>query len=357
MPSSRLSYLKNLRPLAWRLLRSNAGRLNHPFKLTFVITWQCNSRCTFCNIWQKEKQDELTAAEIAEFFRKNPHFSWIDLTGGEVFLRPDLVEIARSIRDNNPDTFLLHLPTNGLMPKLIEQKARELKHLGFPKLVFSVSLDGPPELHDRLRGVEGGWAKAVETFQRFRKLGLEAYFGMTISDENVDLLPQTLARLKEKIPDIGYRDLHLNIVHLSSHYYGHGEQDEIKQDNAKVTRLVGWFRKRRGFSPYPVFLLEDAFLKRIPQYLATGRTPRPCQALSGSLFIDPAGNVYPCSMYGQLVGDLRQAGFDLQQIWQTDQAKQLYKEIQQGRCPHCWTPCESYQGILGSILGPLRRRS
>lgn len=347
---------RSLKALAWRIFRSNLGRLNHPFKLTFALTWRCNSRCSYCQIWRRPAGRELSTEEIARFFRRNPHFSWIDLTGGEVFLRPDLVEIARAIKKHCPEVFLLHAPSNGLLPDLIGERVAQLKELRFPKLIFSLSLDGPPELHDRLRGVPGGWLKVTQTYKKLKALGVEAYFGLTLGEENIGRLAETFGRLKEEIPGLGWRDLHLNIIHASEHYYGNLGQTKVPAA-AQVAQVISRFRRERGWSADPVFLLEDLFLKNVPRYLKTGRTPRPCQAASGSFFLDPEGQVYPCSLYNRLLGDLRQADLDLQKIWQKPETLALRQAICRGDCPQCWTPCESYQGILGSFLRPGARRS
>ena len=83
--------------LAKNILKANLGRLDQPYKLTFALTSKCNYRCQTCNIWQKPPQDELSPSEIELLFKKAPNFSWIDLTGGEVFLRRDFVDIVEII--------------------------------------------------------------------------------------------------------------------------------------------------------------------------------------------------------------------------------------------------------------------
>ena len=73
-------------------------------------------------------------------------------------------------------------------------------------------------------------------------------------------------------------------------------------------------------------------------------------ALASSVFVDARWNVYPCSMYDAPLGNLRDAGFDLAPIWESERAVTLQREIAERRCPNCWTPCEAYQTILGNLL-------
>ena len=51
-----------------------------------------------CSIWKQKPGKELTFDEITEFAKKNNYFRWIGLTGGEPFLRSDIVEIVRRSR-------------------------------------------------------------------------------------------------------------------------------------------------------------------------------------------------------------------------------------------------------------------
>jgi radical SAM protein with 4Fe4S-binding SPASM domain len=85
-------------------------------------------------------------------------------------------------------------------------------------------------------------------------------------------------------------------------------------------------------------------------------------ALSSSIFIDPFWTVYPCSMFDEPIGNLRENGFDLGEIWNSKKSLEVLREIEEERCPHCWTPCEAYQTVLGnltpwrSMRNALRRR-
>ncbi len=70
------------------------------------------------------------------------------------------------------------------------------------KIVVTVSLDGPPEVHDRLKGKKGSWERALETFAALRReKGVEVFLGMTLQRENIDLRHDTIAAVREHIPD------------------------------------------------------------------------------------------------------------------------------------------------------------
>jgi hypothetical protein len=146
-----------------------------------MVTRLCNLRCGFCRIWEMDAKGEMTAEEWIRVLERSPRFLWIDLTGGEPTLRPDLREIiAAAIRIHRP--WALHFPTNGFLP---DRVAPLLEHGRRTRLVVTVSIDGPPALHDRMRGVEGSFERALETLQRARQApGVTAKAGMTITSEN-----------------------------------------------------------------------------------------------------------------------------------------------------------------------------
>ena len=81
--------------LAKNILLSNVKRLEHPFKLTFILTYKCLCRCRMCNIWKKQPGDEMTLEEVRTFFRKNNYFSWLNVSGGEIFMRKDIGELLK----------------------------------------------------------------------------------------------------------------------------------------------------------------------------------------------------------------------------------------------------------------------
>src|SRR5437868_11418103 len=105
--------------LARRLLRANVGRLSYPLKLNWSLTYWCQYRCQTCNIWQRRPTDELTTEEILAFIQANPHVSWLDLTGGEIFLREDIGDIFDAVTTSWRELMLLHFPTNGFQTEKI----------------------------------------------------------------------------------------------------------------------------------------------------------------------------------------------------------------------------------------------
>jgi len=50
------------------------------------------------------------------------------------------------------------------------------------------------------------------------------------------------------------------------------------------------------------------------------------------------------------MGNLREYNYDLLKILKSENSVLLNKKIRNGKCPHCWTPCEAYQNILSNLF-------
>ncbi|MBF0122390.1 MAG: radical SAM protein [Candidatus Omnitrophica bacterium] len=333
-----------------RVLCSNFMRLRYPYKLSFAITYRCNLKCGMCSIWKKPKVQELTIDEIDAFFKKSNNFSWVGLTGGEIFLREDLLDIVGIVLRRCKNLCVLHFPTNGYLKDRIVSKVDEMLKLKPPRLFATISVDGSPQVHDKLRGVPGSWRNAVETFVALQDMpGVSPYISMTISHGNQGTIDETIGAIKDVYPDFDPdKMMNFNIFQKSAHYYGNtdlGRLDErlLLEDVRKALTLVG------GGAAFKNYLQKN-YLKLYESFLHSGKSPLPCQALSASCFINPYGDVFPCSVFDKTIGNIKEPFFDLGEAWNGKDAVALQKACKDGRCPGCWSPCDAYQTINGNLL-------
>ena len=343
--------------LGARMAEANVRRPSAPVKVNLALTYWCQYRCKTCNIWRRRPVDELTTREVLAFIRENPHVSWLDVTGGEIFLRDDIGEIFEAIADSWQDLFLLHFPTNGFLTARIVAIAQRLARSRVPHVVITVSIDGDQALNDDIRGITGGFDRQVATLNALRAIdGIRVVAGMTLSRFTLGQVERTLAAVQAACPGFALDDFHVNFAQASDHYYGNaGDAVEAPVD-AALAELRG-YRARRGRGRTPATWLEGAFLRRLETYMETGRTPMPCHALRSSCFIDPWGTVFPCISYTRPVGRLRDTDMRLAPIWESADTRTTQLEIWRGDCPQCWTACEAYQSILGNLVRPFAQPS
>jgi radical SAM protein with 4Fe4S-binding SPASM domain len=353
----RLEQFRRSAQLGVALLRATAGRPAAPLKLNLCLTYWCQYRCKTCNIWQRKPSDELTTAEIVALVHENPGINWVDLTGGEIFLRPDIDDIFEAVVTGWRRLAILHFPTNGFQTDRIVSSVEQLARRSPARVVVTVSLDGDEALNDEIRGIKGGFRRQMATFTALRRIpGVVAALGMTLSTYNLGQFRQTFRACASECPDLKVGDLHLNIAQRSQHYYGNSDMNALAPDPASARDDLQEYRTLRGPARSPQALLESLYLDRLDDFLQTGRTPMPCHALRASCFIDPWGVVYPCISYSRPIGRLRDTGMRLEPIWHAADTARLQGEIWQGECPQCWTACEAYQSILGNVLAGRSRR-
>jgi MoaA/NifB/PqqE/SkfB family radical SAM enzyme len=341
--------LSRLLSLAAALRRGTASdRL--PYKLTLILTRRCPTRCSFCSIWKTPSPDELTVEEWGRIFESAPNTVWANLSGGEIFQRSDLLGILDRLTGSMPRLYLVDFPTTGYFPDRLIAACERLVRAGVGRVLVSVSLDGPPELHDRLRGREGAHEKACEAMRALREVRLprvRAYFGTTLLPENHASVEETIEAARSSVPDLRRRDFHFNLGMESGHYYmneGAGTRPPLEALQALERNGL-----RRGLDP--VAFLERAYQVRVPEYLETGRSPVPCAALRASVFIDPQGVVYPCSIYSRPLGGLREHDYRLGSVLGGAEALATRQAVIEDRCPGCWSPCEAYQSLFAHYLG------
>jgi Fe-coproporphyrin III synthase len=325
-----------------------------PFKLILALTERCDCRCEACFIWRKPKGVELTPAEIGAALAQAPFVRWLNLTGGEPFLREDLVEVVEAAARALPRLALLDFPTTGQRTDRILEGVERIARLGLPRVFVTVSLEGPPALHDRLRGRPGAFERACATWAGLRAMpGVRAYLGYTLHAENADHVDAALAAVAARVPGTSLDDLHLNVLTRSGHYYDNLGGSLVPPP--RMPAAVDEALRRRSASAAPQDLIEAAYLRLVPEHLRTGRSPVPCRSGSASVFVAANGDVYPCTVYGRRLGNLRER--PLAEILGGAEAADARAVIARDACPGCWSPCEAHPTLLAGAPGTLFTRA
>ncbi|MEH2212565.1 nif11-class peptide radical SAM maturase 3 [Nostoc sp.] len=132
------------------------------------ITLKCNLACSHCGSRAgHERANELSPEEALDLVKQMAEvgIKEVTLIGGEAFLRPDWLEIAKAI---NEAGMLCGMTTGGYGISL--ETAQKMKSAGIRTV--SVSIDGLEATHDRLRGKKGSWKYAFKTMSHLREVGI-----------------------------------------------------------------------------------------------------------------------------------------------------------------------------------------
>ena len=140
--------------------------------LRVSLTDQCNERCLYCrpNAYRgwTPRPEHLSTPELIRVITAAVEmgFEHIRLTGGEPLLRPDILEITRSIR-NLPGLASLSLSTNGT---LLAPIARQLQGAGIQSI--NLSLDGlQPDIYRKITG--GSFKEFLSGFRASLNAGFD----------------------------------------------------------------------------------------------------------------------------------------------------------------------------------------
>ncbi len=117
--------------------------------LVLTVTRECNLRCSYCPTAKAGWPSlSVTDAEAAvDLFASRYGGGDIKLFGGEPLLVPDVVRAAMEAARRRPEIRRVYLSTNGL-----GLDTAWLDYLrAYPKGVLTISMDGHPEDHGRLR--------------------------------------------------------------------------------------------------------------------------------------------------------------------------------------------------------------
>lgn len=347
--------------LALTALKSNVSELKRPYKLNFCVTYRCQSRCKTCDIWKMRPEGELSIDEVRSVAGKNSYLKWIELTGGEVFLRSDIVEVARAFSTSCRGLYVLTMPTNSLCNlETVRNRLEGILSLGIPRVVVTVSLDGHRELHDSIRGIPGNYDRAIAMFRMLGELkakydSLSFVFGYTISRFNQGQLERTFQEVKGDLPWITHNDFHVNLAQTSDNYYNNSGL-AISPDPMEVRKDLSFLLSGRRFSADPMNVVEDAFLSNLVKFSVTGKTPVRGRSLEASLFLDSFGNVYPSIMWDEKLGNVRDTGYDFVPILASQRSIAL-RSMRSVVEPEQWTSCEAYQSLAGNIKALIAKRS
>jgi MoaA/NifB/PqqE/SkfB family radical SAM enzyme len=181
---------------------ANGKSLNKPTYICIKITERCNAQCHHCDIWKIGKPyGELTTTQWKETIIRlrrwlGPFF--LVITGGEPFLRQDIVELTNFATRQH---VFIELLSNGWL--LNHEIAEQLVKIGLYRC--TISLDGiNPLTHDTFRGISGFHMKTTNALNYLKKFKdkyhspIQIVIKTVVMKHNLDELETLVSWVKEK---------------------------------------------------------------------------------------------------------------------------------------------------------------
>lgn len=252
--------------------------------LILALTDRCNLECVYCYRCACDSGEDMSAEVLEKAISLVDHSgpALIQVTGGEPTLVPDMVELVGRLAGRMKRRPQLAIQTNGTLLNL--ELAEVLKEYGFQ---VGVSMDGPPDIQDSLRG------KASETLRGLRLLeAMDMEFRVTtvVTEANVLRLDQLALLLGGFTNSRGIgldmlvaRGRAQRRVRLPS-------PQQLEEGLNSLVKAIAYINRHRSL---PLQLREAEHCR--------GRRDTFCYAAVGrSLAVSPKGRLYPC---GQTMGD------------------------------------------------------
>lgn len=325
-----------------------ASRVVHkgglPVSLIFFVTSRCNLLCSHCFYWDElnKPKKELSLEEIEKITKSLPNLLTVSLTGGEPYLRKDIAEIAHCF-EKNSHVRNIQIPSNGLLvDKTITRVEQLMSRVQHARVSTGVSLDGPKEIHNKIRQNPKSFARAIETFRGLKELKpsfpnlsvgvaltvsaanqhcLDEFFEQIVDELDPDAFTITLTRgdpidpsLKAVDPDIYRRFSKKVIEHRRQHFL----------EDSWIDRLVA--------------AKEEETYKLIKEASSAEKRIAPCY--SGELIgiLSETGEVYLCETLDRSMGNIREHGHDFSRLWKSSQASSA-REYQKKLGCQCTYEC------------------
>lgn len=337
-----------------------AGRLfkksGFPVNLIFFVTSRCNLLCTHCFYWEElnKKKDELSLEEINRVTLSLPNLLSVSLTGGEPYLRKDLPEIA-AMFEQNSHVRNIQIPSNGFLVERTLLRAEEiLKRVRGARVCTGVSLDGPEEIHNRIRQNPRSFERAIQTLRELQKLkrdfkNLSVGIALTVSAANQHVLDQFFCFLTEELqPDAV-------TITLAR---GNPMDASLKKVDTKIYRefsekVIRYRRSRsltNDWTDHLVISKEEETYRLINQAADASTRVSPCYAGELIGILNETGEVYVCETLDKSMGNIRDFDCDFGQLWcgaQADGARRYQKDL---RC-QCTYECAM---SVNTLFNPAR---
>ncbi len=303
------------------------SKATKPRHLVNIVTWRCNGNCVMCNISRlQDSTKTITLDEYEDMLSDKPFWSSLstmNVTGGEPFLRKDLIDLILLWQDKCKNLQEIDISTNGFLTKKITGFVKEVVPSLRLNVGISVSLDGVGETHDRIRGVRGAFKKTSKTIFALKKLekqhdNLLLTTQCVVSQMNINHMQEL-----QRFCNANGLPSSLTVASFQDPFYKNIDKRHLGLTDEQVKGLF----TRNHFIDY----YTHKQIEKKKRFL-------PCDAGSGTFSINPYADVYFCNNLPK-VGNLREKA--IREIWYSKKAAEIRNIIKKGDiCKHCFFSCD-----------------
>ncbi|OGP53137.1 MAG: hypothetical protein A2Y65_06530 [Deltaproteobacteria bacterium RBG_13_52_11] len=287
-----------------------------------------------CNIWKIPR--EVPILSIADWIRllASDFFSdlrELDVTGGEPFLRKDLLDLFIGIcelKQSNLKTLKsIAVTTNGfLTSRVLEYTEKILQRLGDKHidLVMVCAMDAIGEIHEKIRNYKDAWLRVNKTIEGLKRL--REKFPNLIIGLKTTILPVNVGELEDIAQ---YADSHGLFTIISpciitkARYLNYDHADDLAFTREDIGKMISFYKSQRFRWSYHG--------DKLVQYLKTGTMRKPCSCGFNYFFVRSTGELYLCPLIDVGLGNIKD--IPVRDLFFSERASHIRLKI--GRYPEC----------------------
>ena len=315
------------------------------FFIQWHLTERCNLSCRHC-YQERRKPVEMSSGDLKQeidgamemfaawekehdiFLSPSIHF-----TGGEPFVYQGLWDVIAHARQSGFNVAIL---TNGSL--VTDEDAVRASQLGI--MDVQVSLEGPPEIHDGIRG-PGSFDAAVKGARLLIEAGSKVSANMTLSCLNVESIEETIGIAR----GIGFSGMGF------SRLVPCGSGGRLLSSMLTSSEIRNAYQRAFALNS-PSFTVASGdplagVLSGVKPSPQSHLTLSGCSAGFSGITITSDGSVMPCRRIGLKIGNLRKTS--LRQIWSSSKLlwRLRQREGYQGKCGKCslWPSCRGCRAV------------
>ncbi|MBQ4059496.1 MAG: radical SAM protein [Lachnospiraceae bacterium] len=317
------------------LISKERGDNNSLFSASLELTYRCNEKCIHCYVddCPANNENELTFDEYKQILHqlKDMGCVYLLLTGGEVCLRKDFIEIAQYAVSLG---FLVDIYTNGI--SITDEQFDELCAMKINSISFSL-YSGEASVHDSITKVSGSFELTLKRAMMFKCAGVDTFIKAVAIEQNYEHL-ESLYQLGRRI------GIKVNVAVLISNTHSGTSTNTYRLKNQEQRRKV-----------------MNLVNKYAPSSRAGGKRDLSlniCSAAFNSLSIDPYGGVHPCLAFVKSAGSIRKS--KIKDIWEKSKFMQEVRALRftdlGEKCRNC-KDIDSCTVCIGSAYGEFKKFS
>ena len=264
-----------------------------PYAVQFELTSKCNLSCKHC-FMADDDAAELSSEEIKCIIDQLVEMGtfFLAFTGGEIFTRDDLFDIARYAKEKG---FFMTFMTNATL--ITSDHINEIKKL--KPIKFEISLYGATaKTHDHITNVDGSFKRTLTAIEALIEAEIEVLIKTPLMNLNIKEADEIAAFVEDLG---GAHRMNPGIAPTQD-----GSLDPLQYDISNEDMII--YLSEHDFDLS--YLLDMDPLNRFS-----------CKAGKAACCITPDGIVYPCVMMSIPVGDLREKSF--KEIWHLQPVSEL----------------------------------